>query len=213
LIDQSGDPAAAGALPRRRAGRDGLLQSRVSERRVSAVFAAAFTAGAITIFGVVFIAGAALGVDELFLQWRLVTAAAGLAGFAFVDLIAIRKRSYCPLSWRRQTPQSLRFRYGATATVMLWGFDTGLAVTTFRVAALTWAALLLAFLGLAPWQIGFAYALAFVIPVIVILNGQPAASRSSERLEALLRKRTVLQRISATTLATMGTLLLAHLAR
>jgi hypothetical protein len=179
--------------------------------RLSVAFAAAFTAGAIAIFGIASGVGGALRVDELSLQWRLATAAAGLAGFAFSDLVAICTRSYCPLSWRRQTPQSLRFRYGATATVTVWGFDTGLAVTTFRVVALTWAALLLTFLGLAPWQIGFAYALAFVIPVIVILNGQPAASRSSESLEALLRKRVVLQRVSVITLATTTALLLAQL--
>ncbi len=181
--------------------------------RVSAVFAAAFTAGAIAVFGIASIAGAALHVDELSLQWRLGTAAAGLAVFAFVDLVAIRKRSYCPLSWRRQTPQSLRFRNGVTTTVAMWGFDTGLAVTTFRVVALTWAALLLTFLGLASWQVGFAYALAFVIPVIAILNGQPSTSRSSESLAALLRKRVVLQCISIMALLTTGTLLLAHLAK
>lgn len=180
--------------------------------RVSAVFATAFTAGAIAIFGVTSLAGAAWHVGELSLQWRLGIAAAGLTVLALVDLVAIRKRSYCPLSWCRQTPQSLRFRHGVTTTVAVWGFDTGLAVTTFRVAALTWAALLLTFVGLASWQVGFAYALAFVIPVIAILNGQPAASRSSERLEALLRKRVVLQRLSVIALFTTGTLLLAHLA-
>ena len=181
--------------------------------RVSGVFAAAYTTGAIAIFGVVSMAGAALRIGELSLQWRLAIAAASVVTFALADLVAIRKRSYCPLSWRRQTPQSLRFRYGVTTTVALWGFDTGLAVTTFRVAAFTWAALLLTFLRLASWKIGFTYALAFVIPVIAILNGQPAASRSSESLEALLRKRAVLQRISVIALFATGALLLAHLAR
>lgn len=181
--------------------------------RVSVTFAVAFTVGAIAIFGAVSIAGAGLRVDGVPLQWRLGIAAAALAAFALVDVVAIRKRSYCPLSWRRQTPQSLRFRYGATTTVAVWGFDTGLAVTTFRVAALTWAALLLTFLGLASWQTGFAYALTFVIPIIAILNGQPAASRSSQSLEALLRKRAVLQGISVIVLFTIGTLLLAHLVK
>ena len=178
--------------------------------RVSAVFAAAFTAGAIAIFGIAAMAGAALRVDELPLQWLLGIAVVGLAAFACADLVAIRKRSYCPLSWRRQTPQSLRFRYGATKTAAVWGFDTGLAVTTFRVAALTWGALLLTFLGLASWQIGFAYALAFVIPLVVILNGQPAASRSSDSLEALLRKRAVFQCISILALFATGGLLALH---
>lgn len=176
--------------------------------RVSAVFAAAFTAGATAIFGIAALAGAAVRVDELAPQWRLGIAAAGLAAFALADLAALRKRSYCPLSWRRQTPQSLRFRHSATTTVAAWGFDTGLAVTTFRVAALTWAALLLTFLGLAPWLIGFAYALAFVVPVITILHGQPVASRSSASLEALLRRRTAFQGISVVALFLAGTLLL-----
>jgi hypothetical protein len=179
--------------------------------RVSAAFAVAFIVGAIVIFGVVFMAGVAIGVDELSLQWRLGIAAVGLASFALCDLVAIRKQNYCPLSWRRQTPQSLRFRYSATATAAVWGFDTGLAVTTFRVAALTWAALLLTFLGLASWQVGFAYALAFVIPITVIFNGQPLASRSSTSLEGLLDKRAMLQGISSITLLTAATLLPAYL--
>lgn len=168
--------------------------------RVSAAFAMAFIVATIVTFGVVFMAGVVIGVDELSLQWRLGIAAAGFAVFALCDLVAIRRRDYCPLSWRRQTPRSLQFRYSATVTAAVWGFDTGLAVTTFRVAALTWAALLLTFLGLASWQVGFAYALAFVIPIIVIFNGQPAESRSSRSLERLLDKSTMLQGISAITL-------------
>lgn len=180
--------------------------------RVSAAFALAFTAGSVVIFGVASLAGSALRVDELPLQWRVGSTAAGLAAFAVIDLITIRQRSYCLLSWRRQTPQSLRFRYGVTTTVAIWGFDTGLAVTTFRVTALTWAALLLTVLRLTSWQIGFAYAFAFVIPLIAILNGRSAASHSSALLESLLHKKIVLQWISIITLFTAGMTFLVSLA-
>lgn len=164
--------------------------------KVSAALASGFTAGAITVFGLAHLAGAALGVHLLSTQWLLAVAAVGLGACAVADAFAIRKRRYCPLSWRRQTPQSLRFRYGPTTTAVLWGFDTGLAVTTFRVAALTWAALLLTFLGLAPWQTGLAYALSFAVPIVTILNVQRPTSRSSDSLGALLDKRAALQCVS-----------------
>lgn len=180
--------------------------------RVSAAFAGAFTVAAVVSYALVAAVGAATHVVELPLPWRLGIAAAGLVAFAVVDVVAIRRRSYCPLSWRRQTPQGVRFRYGATTTAAVWGFDTGLGVTTFRVAALTWAALLLTFLGLAPWQIGFAYAAAFVLPVLAILNGQPVGSRSSASLEVLLRTRAGWQRLSVVTLSASAILLMAGLA-
>ena len=153
-------------------------------------------------------AGAILQVNGLRAQWRLGIVAACLVVFAFVDLVAIRRRIYCPLSWRRQTPQSLRFRYGVMTTAAVWGFDTGLAVTTFRVAAVTWGALLLTFFGFGSWKTGLAYALAFVIPIVLVLNGQHAERRSSKSLEALLHKRTVLQCVSFIVLFSAGVFLL-----
>ena len=177
--------------------------------RVSAAFGVAFVVGAIVTFGVFSMAGAAVGVDELSMQWRLGIAAAGLAVFAFCDFVAIRKRSWCPLSWRRQTPHAPRFRYGITTTAAVWGFDTGLTVTTYRVAALTWATLLLTFLGLASWQVGFVYALAFAIPIVTIFNGRPA-SRPITSVVGLLHKKSMLQRISSITLLTAAALFLTY---
>jgi hypothetical protein len=51
----------------------------------------------------------------------------------------------------------------------VWGFDTGLAVTTFRVAAATWGAMLLTMLGLSGWQTGIAYGIAFTIPITILM--------------------------------------------
>jgi hypothetical protein len=51
----------------------------------------------------------------------------------------------------------------------IWGFDTGLAVTTFRVTAATWGALLLTVLGLSGWATGVAYGIAFAAPISVLM--------------------------------------------
>ena len=52
----------------------------------------------------------------------------------------------------------------------VWGLDTGLAVTTFRVTAATWAVLVAVLTGMAPWWIGASYALAFVLPLTALMR-------------------------------------------
>lgn len=77
--------------------------------------------------------------------------------------------------WARQTPRHLFFRYGPAVGALLWGLDTGAVVTTFRVSSLSWAALSLAVLGLAPWWSGIAYGLGFILPLwFVTLVARPA---------------------------------------
>lgn len=178
--------------------------------RVTGVFVTAFLVGAVGVFGVAALAAAVLQVGEVPQAWRSACAAVCLGVLGSVEIVALRRRSYCPLSWRRQTPQGLRFRHGVTSTAALWGLDTGLAFTTFRVTTLTWAALLLTLLGLAPWSTGLAYGLAFALPTVMVMLGQPAASRSSRSLEALLRMRTRLQGASAVALAVSSVVLLAQ---
>jgi hypothetical protein len=85
----------------------------------------------------------------------------------------------------------------------VWGFDTGLAVTTIRVTAATWGALLLALLGLSGWQTGIAYGLAFAVPVTVLMwthrLGRIADAQTpvDQGLLQLLNQRLVWQTISA----------------
>ncbi|MGI5286148.1 hypothetical protein ACQEVF_22810 [Nonomuraea polychroma] len=66
--------------------------------------------------------------------------------------------------WRRQTPRDHFYRFGPVRGALLWGLDTGLVVTTFRVTSLSWAALGVTLLGLVPWWAGLAYALGFTVP-------------------------------------------------
>jgi hypothetical protein len=191
--------------------------NRVAVRiRVLTVFAAAFISGAFVIFGAASLVGAAFRAAGLPTGWRLGLVAAGLLALALLDLLAIRRGRYCPLGLRRQTPKTLSRRYAVTTVVACWGFDTGLAVTTFRVAAVTWAALLMAGLGLSAWWAGLGYGMGFVLPLMFFILMQPpeqpaAPSTVGLTLEGLLRKRPAVQSASAVMLLTASGVLLLHL--
>lgn len=157
------------------------------------LFATAFAAGAVVTFTTAALSGSMTGIARLPQQYRVGAAAAVLIALAVVDVVASRGEAYCPIGWRRQTPQSYAYHYPPGATLTLWGFDTGLAFTTFRVAALTWAALLLTILGFASWRTGFAYAAGFVLPLVVVLRLTPR----TERYLAFLHARPAVQLFSA----------------
>ena len=137
--------------------------------QISALFVTGFLAGAATIFVLAFFLGLAVQMHELPLALRRSVAAAGLVILALLDVWAGSRGAYCPVGLKRQTPRALRRRHSMLTVASIWGFDTGLAVTTFRVAAATWGAILLTVLGLAGWQTGIAYGVGFVIPVTILM--------------------------------------------
>lgn len=184
---------------------------------IAGAFTAAFLAGALTIFAIVNAGGAALGFAQLPFQWRIGLAGAGLLSLAAVDLRAIAKSTYCPIGWRRQTPRILMRRYRMIVAATVWGFDTGLIVTTFRVAAVGWGALFLTALGLLPLWTGLGYGLAFALPFLILLM-RPRLGRSSTDaapadpgLESMLRKRAAIQGLSATLLITSAGIMIGSL--
>jgi hypothetical protein len=71
------------------------------------------------------------------------------------------------IGWSRQTPRRAVYQLGDRYGALVWGLDTGLVVTTFRISAATWAALGLALLNVAPAWTGLAYGLGFVLPLAV----------------------------------------------
>jgi len=76
---------------------------------------------------------------------------------------------------RRQTPKVLA--NGSTAAwvgATIWGIDTGLMWTTFRVSAATWVVLLSAVVGLAPLWLGVVYGSGFVASLAVATYLLPA---------------------------------------
>jgi len=195
----------------------GSSRSRALRLTVTASFAGAFVAGAVAVFAAARFLGAALGVSALPVEWRLGGVAVLLAGLAAVDLVALRRGSYCPLGWRRQTPKALMRLPSAPAVAAIWGFDTGLAVTTIRVAALSWGALAFAFLGLAEWWVGVAYGVGFALPVTVLLwthgvgPSSVAESPTDPGLAALAGRRPLVQIGSAALLAASGVVVLLAL--
>src|SRR4051812_27539672 len=91
-------PLVQGALPG--------LRRRL---QLTALFAAAFLAGAVSIFVLGSLLGIAGQVYQLPLGLRRSLAAAGLIVLAALDIRARARGTYCPLAWLRQTPRSLRF--------------------------------------------------------------------------------------------------------
>lgn len=168
-----------------------------------AIFSVAFVLGAVLIFGLTSLTGTLLNVASLPVTVRIGILISLLTGLAVIDLFSIRKKSFCALGWRRQTPKTLNRKYRMTTVAAIWGFDTGLAVTTFRVGAITWGALIMAGLGFAPWWIGFGYGVAFVLPLVALLLLPDSRSKAGSpgslglRLETLLVKRPIVQFSSA----------------
>jgi len=180
---------------------------------VLVVFAGAFISAAVLMFGFASLPGVMLNTAGLPVTWKVGLAGLGLVALTLLDVFAIRKNRYCPLGLRRQTPKALMRRHSPTMVAMIWGFDTGLVVTTFRVAAITWGALLMAALGLSPWWIGLGYGVGFVFPfVMLLLTGRSNTQVAfGSKLERLLKKRALLQSVSAAVLLTAAVLFLIRL--
>jgi hypothetical protein len=174
--------------------------------RFATTFAVAFVAAACAVFAITSYLGVAIKVTDVSLVWRRVIGALGLIAFAVFDVVAIRIASYCPISIRRQTPKVAMRRYSPIITAAIWGFDTGLAVTTFRVAAASWGVFVLVFLGLCSWKVGLAYGLAFVVPLLVLLWLKPV---DWVFMEKLLRQRAMAQCVSAVLLVVCGLIMIA----
>jgi len=129
-----------------------------------------FSASAITVFGIINLVGVAA------LSWArqgiaaTVAAILALCAFALADLGAVGLHT---LTWRRQTPRHLFLRFGPAKGATLWGLDTGLAFTTYRVTSIVWAAMVLDLLGFLPWWAGLGYALGFSIPLFLLVWAIP----------------------------------------
>jgi hypothetical protein len=184
--------------------------------QLTALFVAAFLAGAALTFFLVFLLGDTVQVQSLPLSLRRCVAAAGLVTLALVDVWARCNRTYCPIRWNRQTPRWLQRYHSMFVVASLWGFDTGLAVTTIRVAAVTWGAILLTLLGLSGWQTGLAYGLAFTIPITILMWTHRAGRLSDAQMPVdpglgeLLHKRPVWQTNSAALLIAGGVMLVCE---
>jgi hypothetical protein len=84
-----------------------------------------------------------------------------------LDLYSLLRRTWCPVTVRRQTPKHILLRFGARRAAIAWGLDTGLVFTTYRMSSISWALLVLDVVGVAPWWLGVGYAAGFLVPLVL----------------------------------------------
>jgi hypothetical protein len=157
-----------GGVPDAPLGQGDRVRPRLDLRPV-AFLSVGFVASASLAFAVAFGVGRAFGVLLVPAAVRLLAAVVLCAGLLTADVAALRAKTLCRIGFRRQTPKNLIYRYGPHRGPLLWGLDTGLAVTTFRVSAATWALLALLVLQLVPWWIGVAFGMGFVASQLVVV--------------------------------------------
>ena len=104
-----------------------------------------------------------------------------------LDVHNFRRGKRWSFGARRQTPRALWYRRERRKVALIWGLDTGSVVSTFRVTALSWVALLATFL-LRPWPpSALVYGLAFVGPQLIQMsNGEPTKGRGRRSLVRFL---------------------------
>ncbi|MFF1477151.1 hypothetical protein ACFVYD_06175 [Streptomyces sp. NPDC058301] len=107
---------------------------------------------------------------------RAVTCAVAAVAGMVLDARAIKRGSFT-VGLRRQTAKTLSDDSGPTpgwVTPLLWGLDTGLVWTTFRMSCASWVLLVSGLLTIAPQWAGLVYGVFFGIPLIVAtLTGDP----------------------------------------
>jgi hypothetical protein len=128
-------------------------------------FAAAFTASSFAVFGL----AAAIGLTAarvLPLAARDAAACGVLFAALLLDAYSLKRKTWCPVTLRRQTPQIIVYQHGARRAATAWGLDAGLVFTTYRVSSISWALLALALAGVTPWWAGLGYAAGFLVPLL-----------------------------------------------
>jgi hypothetical protein len=129
-------------------------------------FALAFTASSFAVFGV----AGAIGLTAAHvvpLTAREGVACAALSAALLLDAYSLRRKTWCPVTLRRQTPKVILHQHGAQRAATAWGLDAGLVFTTYRVSSISWALLALALFGVTPWWAGLGYAAGFLVPLLL----------------------------------------------
>ena len=154
-----------------------------------------FLVSSLTVFALAYLLGGALRVEAVDADVRAAVAGVLCLLLLGSDVRVLRGRRPWAPGPSRQTPKAYSVR-GIRSAALLWGLDTGLAVTTFRVVTLTWAALAFAALHLGPWWTGLAYGPGFALPLAATILGprpRPSGGGDGEplwlpRLLARLRR-------------------------
>jgi hypothetical protein len=103
-----------------------------------------------------------------------------------VDVRAMKLR-WLSVGVSRQTPKTLVYLgEHAWITPMIWGFDTGLIWTTYRVSFTSWILLLMAAVGIEPPWAGAIYGVFFAVPLLALLLVSPHRLPSFRLMSSLI---------------------------
>ena len=123
------------------------------------------------------------------------------------EVRTIRRDQMFSFGFSRQAVRHVYFTRGPGIGALLWGLDTGLVVTTYRVSIASWAAVVLTILHLVPIWVGIIYAAAFSVPLVSLIalprwRGQESVDRLEPRwIPRLLERRMTTVRVLTASLA------------
>ena len=106
-----------------------------------------------------------LSVAHIPAEWRGVLLFSTMGSLVIADYRRLRKRDYCSVGPRRQTPRNLGW---SRAGVVMWGLDTGIPFTTVRTTLLPVLAVLMTAYGFGARWIGLAYSAGFLSALWVL---------------------------------------------
>ena len=143
----------------------GQGQAQKTHFGLMARFAAAFVASSFIVFAILGAIGrpARLALPS---TAQVVILFAVLSVAVLLDAYSLRRKTWCPITARRQTPKMIYYNFSPQRAALAWGADTGLVFTTYRVSSISWALLLLDLLGIAPWWVGLGYSAGFLVPMV-----------------------------------------------
>lgn len=85
-----------------------------------------------------------------------------VVGLSLDELRRFRRRTYCAIGWRRQTPERLKTIDAPGVVAVLWGVDTGTGFSTFKMTNGWWILASLVLVGAVdPLPTGLAYGIGF----------------------------------------------------
>lgn len=151
----------------------------VCHKEAVLLLAIGFHLSATAVFSLAYLVGQVATADRLSPSFRVSVLAVVWLVLAAADFVVWRRRRTCSIGIARQTPKNLLVRFGIRRGPFLWGLDTGLAVTTFRMVALTWAAFAGLLLGLSPWWAGVVFGSAFSWSLVGTILGPPRSDITS----------------------------------
>lgn len=122
------------------------------------------------------------------------------------DIFALRRGGLVRLGLRRQAPQRLRFSRHRRMVGLVWGFDIGTGVSTFRVTTAIWVVAAAVLLGVVPWYVGSLYGLGMAVTLGLLMMRSVGGFIDDETIDRFMRTRRKMQGVY------VGIVLLAGLA-